>query len=183
MITCPILLHLAAASDAPRPRICRGLRRQQCAYRTGAHPCVPVLCIGGCRCAPPEYKQQTTDVSCAAASGAGRRRPIFFHSPMVHSEEGSGIPLQHVDETDPRASGDWRSPRTLPTKPARFVPRGDGGTPTPRRGQRRRVRPPQPGPCPWLRRPAAAVPPAVGLALGYGSASRLFSHRCGKITG
>ena len=130
-----------------------------------------------------EYKQQTTDVSCAAASGAGRRRPIFFHSPMVHSEEGSDIPLQHVDETDPRASGDWRSPRTLPTKPARFVPRGDGGTPTPRRGQRRRVRPPQPGPCPWLRRPAAAVPPAVGLALGYGSASRLFSHRCGKITG
>lgn len=73
-----------------------------------------------------EYKQQTTDVSCAAASGAGRRRPIFFHSPMVHSEEGSDIPLQHVDETDPRASGDWRSPRTLPTKPARFVPRGDG---------------------------------------------------------
>ena len=102
---------------------------------------------------------------------------------MVHSEEGSDIPLHLADETSPCASGDWRSPRTLPTKSARFVPRGDGVP---------RHRAAASGAGCDLRSQGLAhgfgdqqrlCRPAAGPALGHGPASRLFSHRCGKITG
>lgn len=55
-----------------------------------------------------------------------RMATAYLFTARQDGKSDSDIPLQHVDETDPRASGDWRSPRTLPTKPARFVPRGDG---------------------------------------------------------
>lgn len=51
---------------------------------------------------------------------------LFLGSPRRQLSQIEAYHPQHADETGPRASGDWRSPRTLPTKPARLASLGDG---------------------------------------------------------
>ena len=97
------------------------------AYTGRAHTPVRLSCASADADAP--LRSISSKPQCLLRRSRRRRTAtayLFLGSPRRQLSQIEAYHPQHVDEIGPRASGDWRSPRTLPAKPARLASLGDG---------------------------------------------------------